>query len=143
MNTMTTGTGSAVAAARPVRRRGRALAVLAATAATLLVWVLAVPLAGVDLAARPGGTEQTVTPVAVAVATLLAGLAAWGLLALLEKFTTRSRVVWTGVAVVVLLVSLAGPLGGGVGTAATVTLVAMHLVAAIVLVPLLLRTAGR
>ncbi|MFE9689437.1 DUF6069 family protein [Micromonospora sp. NPDC005806] len=143
MNTMTTAAGSPVAAARPARRRGRALAVLATTAATLLVWVAAVPLAGVDLVANTGGTEQTVTPVAVAVSTLLAALAGWGLLALLERFTARARGIWTGVAVVVLPVSLLGPLGGGVGTAATVTLVAMHLVAAAVLVQTLFRTAGR
>ncbi|MGW5671654.1 DUF6069 family protein [Micromonospora sp. NPDC003776] len=131
------------AAPRSARRRGRALAVLATTAATLLVWVVAVPASGVDLTARIGGTEQTVTPVAVVLSTLLAGLAAWGLLALLERLTTRSRAVWTGAALIVLLVSLAGPMGGGVGTAAVATLVAMHLVTAVVLVPLLWRTAAR
>ncbi|OKI69648.1 DUF6069 family protein [Micromonospora sp. CB01531] len=140
---MNTVTSLPVAAGRPGRRRGRVLAVLAATAATLVVWAVAVPVAGVDLVARTGGTDQSVTPVVVGVATLLAGLAGWALLALLERFTTRARTVWLGVAVVVLLVSLLGPLGGGVGTAATVTLVAMHLVAAGVLVPLLPRTAGR
>ncbi|KKK04677.1 DUF6069 family protein [Micromonospora sp. HK10] len=143
MNTVTTGSDLPATTARPARWPGRLRAVLAATAATLAVWVVAVPLAGVDLVARTGGAEQRVTPVAVAVSTLLAGLAAWGLLALLERFTTRARPVWTVVALIVLLVSLLGPLGGGVGTAARVTLVAMHLVAAAVLVPLLHRTAAR
>ena len=139
MNTVTTGEIYPVA--QPARRRGRVLAVLAATAATLVVWVAAVPLAGVDLTARSGATDQQVTPVAVGVVTLVAGLAAWGLLALLERFTGRARAVWAGIAVVVLLLSLLGPLGGGVGTASTVTLVAMHLVAAAVLIPMLFRTA--
>ncbi|MET8837040.1 DUF6069 family protein [Micromonospora sp. NPDC004540] len=139
----TTAPVPAVTAARPVRRRDRALSVLAATAATLAVWVAADPVAGVDLAVRNGGTEQSVTAVAVGVSTLLAGLAGWALLALLERFTARPRAVWTGAAALVLLLSLLGPLGGGVGTAATLTLVVLHLVAAGVLVPLLRRTARR
>lgn len=143
MNTVTTGSDLPTTTARPGRRRSRLWAVLAATTATLAGWVIAVPLAGVDLVADSGGTVQRVTPVAVAVATLLAGLAAWGLLALLERLTTRARPVWTVVALVVLLLSLLGPVGGGVGTAATATLVAMHLAAAAVLVPLLYRSAGR
>jgi hypothetical protein len=138
---MDTTTTPAVIAARPARRRGRARAVLAAPAATLAVWVAAVPGAGVDLVVRNGGTEQSVTAVAVVVSTLLAGLAGWALLALLERFTARARSVWTGAAALVLLLSLLGPVGGGVGTGATLTLVALHLVAAAVLVPLLRRTA--
>ncbi|GAA3777108.1 DUF6069 family protein [Micromonospora maritima] len=131
-------------AVRPARRRDRLLTVLAATVATLLGWVVAVPLAGVDLTARAGGGgEQRVTPVAVAVSTLLAGLAGWAVLALLERFTGRARTIWTVIAVLVLLVSLLGPVGAGAGRAATVTLVALHLVAAAVLVPGLRRTAGR
>ncbi|PGH44752.1 hypothetical protein COO58_10170 [Micromonospora sp. WMMA1996] len=131
-------------AVRPARRRDRLLTVLAATAATLLGWVVAVPLAGVELAARGGdGAAQRVTPVAVAVSTLLAGLAGWASLALLERLTARARPVWTVVAVLVLALSLLGPVGAGVGSAATVTLVALHLVAAAVLVPGLRHTAGR
>ncbi|MFR9779146.1 DUF6069 family protein [Micromonospora sp. MS34] len=143
MKTATTATRSPAPTARPGRRRRRSLAVLAATAATLVVWIVAVPLAGVDLVARTGGAEQTVTPVAVGVATLVVSLAGWGLLALLERFTARARAAWTVVALMVLLVSLLGPLGGGVGAAATLTLVGMHLAAGAVLIPLLARTAGR
>lgn len=128
---------------RPARRRDRLLTVLAATVATLLGWTVAVPLAGVELAARSGGVEQRVSPVAVAVSTLLAGLAGWALLALLERFTGRARTVWTVVAVLVLLLSLLGPVSGGAGGAATPTLVVLHLLAGAVLVPGLRRTAGR
>ncbi|MFI6326999.1 DUF6069 family protein [Micromonospora chersina] len=140
---MDTTTAPAVTAARPTRRRDRALGVLAAIAATLAVWTATVPVAGVDLAVRNGGTDQSVTAAAVGVSTLLAGLAGWALLALLERFTARARAVWTGAAGLVLLLSLLGPVGGGVGTAATLTLVALHLAAAAVLVPLLRRTARR
>ncbi|WBB76433.1 DUF6069 family protein [Micromonospora sp. WMMD1128] len=131
------------ATVRPSRRRDRLFTVLAATAATLLGWAVAVPLAGVELTARGGGAEQRVTPVAVAVSTVLAGLAGWALLALLERFTGRARTVWSVVAALVLLLSLVGPLTGGVGRAATVTLVILHLLAGAVLVPGLRRTAAR
>lgn len=130
------------AATRPTRRRARLLTVLAATVATLLGWVVAVPLAGVELTARTGSDVQRVTPVAVAVSTLLAGLSGWALLALLERLTARARTVWTVVAGLVLLVSLLGPLSGGVGGAATLTLVAFHLVAGTVLIIGLRRAAA-
>jgi hypothetical protein len=42
----------------------------------------------------------------------------------------------------VLALSLMGPLGAGVGTAATVTLAGMHVAAAAVLIPLLARSAS-
>ncbi|MBU8861044.1 MULTISPECIES: DUF6069 family protein [unclassified Micromonospora] len=129
-------------AARPNRRRDRLLTVVAAAAVTLLGWVVAVPVAGVELAARTGSAEQRVTPVAVAVSTLLAGLAGWALLALLERLTARARTAWTVVAGLVLLVSLLGPLGGGAGSAAALTLVALHLVAGAVLITGLRRTAA-
>ncbi|WP_433493250.1 DUF6069 family protein [Micromonospora sp. CA-248089] len=129
-------------ATRPNRRRDRLLTVLAASAAALLGWVLAVPVAGVELVARTGSTDQRVTPVAVVVSALLAGLAGWALLALLERLTARARTAWTVVAAVVLLVSLLGPLGGGVGGAATLTLVALHLVAGAVLITGLRWTAA-
>ncbi|MEU8071375.1 DUF6069 family protein [Micromonospora sp. NPDC048169] len=127
-------------AARPNRRRDRLLTVLAVTAAALLGWVVAVPVAGVELIARSGSTDQRVTPVAVVVSTLLAGLAGWALLAVLERLTGRARSAWTVVAVLVLLVSLLGPLGGGVGGAAKLTLVALHLVVGAVLITGLRRT---
>ncbi|WFE40451.1 DUF6069 family protein [Micromonospora sp. WMMD998] len=130
-------------AVHPSRRRDRLLTVLVATAATLLGWVVAVPLAGVELIARAGDAEQRVTPAAVAVSTVLAGLAGWALLALLERFTGRARTVWTVVAALVLLLSLLGPLTGGVGRSATATLAVLHLLAGAVLVPGLRRTAAR
>ncbi|MEV0155216.1 DUF6069 family protein [Micromonospora sp. NPDC050686] len=142
MQTVRTAQPQPTAAARPARRRDRALAILATTAATLTVWAVAVPLAGVDLVARGGGADRTVGPAAVAVTTLLTGLAGWASLALLERWTRRARPAWTGLALVVLLVSLLPPLAQGVGAGAKLTLVALHLTAGL-LVPLLRRTAGR
>ncbi|MFU8854756.1 DUF6069 family protein [Micromonospora sp. SL1-18] len=111
-------------------------------AATLVVWIAAVSVAGVDLVAGSGGTDQPVTPVAVGVTTLLAGLASRALLALLSGSSpgpgpSGSASPWS------CCWCRCSGRSSGVGTAATETLVAMHLVAAAVLVPMLVRTAGR
>ena len=123
----------------PDRRgqRTRALAVLGAAAATLTVWAVAGPLAGVDLRVHLGTATQHVGPATVAVVSILAGLAAWGLLAALEHFTPQARIVWTAIALVTLALSLTGPLSSGVTTATKVALTGMHLAAAAVLVPML------
>jgi Family of unknown function (DUF6069) len=74
--------------------RARALAVVAAVPAALAVWLVTDPLLGVDLAAptRPGSQElQSITPALVAGTSLVAALAGWALLALLERFTARPR----------------------------------------------------
>ena len=68
---------------------------------------------------------------------ILAGLAAGGLLAALEHFTSRARTVWTAIALVTLALSLAGPFACGVTTATKVALTGMHLAAAAVLVLML------
>ncbi len=138
MSTITVRAGTRPAATR----RPRALAVAATVAVTLAGWAVAGPLAGVRLAVRSGDTTRIVGPAAVAVVSLVVALAAWGLLAVLERMTRRARGLWTGIALAVLVLSLAGPLGGA-STAATVSLVCLHLAAGAVLIPLLARTAGR
>lgn len=124
------------------RRRDRALAVAATVAATLAVWAVAGPLAGVRLAVRAGGDVRPVGPASVVITSLVVGLVAWALLEVLERVSRRARGVWIAIAVVVLVLSLAGPLGG-VTTAATVSLACLHVAAAAVLIPLLARTGGR
>lgn len=121
----------------------RALTVAAATAAALVLWALAGPVVGVDLSVELDGAVQPVGPMAVAAAGLLAGLAAWGLLALLERLINRPGPIWTVTATVVLLLSLTGPLGSAVGTASLVTTAALHLVVGAVLIPGLGRSARR
>ncbi|MEV4019802.1 DUF6069 family protein [Nonomuraea angiospora] len=110
------------------------LTLIGAPAAALAVWALAVPLAGAALTVRTGGGTQTVGPVSVIVASLVAGLAGWALLAVLERRTARPGRVWTITALVVLVLSLAGPLGSAVGLAATLVLTLLHLVVGAVLV---------
>lgn len=113
--------------------------VIGAPVAALVVWALAVPLAGTALTVRTGGATQTVGPVSVVVASLLAGLAGWALLAVLERSVRRSGRVWTIVALVVCVLSLLGPLGSAAGAAATLVLVLLHLVVGAVLIPGLAR----
>jgi hypothetical protein len=115
------------------------LTVVGAPAAALVVWALAVPVAGTTLTVRMGGGAQTVGPVAVAVASLVAGLVGWALLAVLERSAARPGRIWTTTALAVLALSLTGPLGSAVGAAAALVLILLHLVVAAVLVPGLVR----
>jgi hypothetical protein len=139
----TTTTARPITAAECVRkrRRTRALAVVAAAGATFIVWTLAGPLAGVDLVVDTGSGRTAVTAAAVVIVTMVAGLAAWGLLALVERFTPRAAMIWSWIAGAVLVVSLLGPFGSAVGTGATAALVARHLVAGAVLIPIMARSS--
>jgi Family of unknown function (DUF6069) len=139
-------TRSAIPTSSPAtrsRRRTRVLAVVGAALATLTVWVVADPLAGVDLTVRQGSgaSLQEVGPAAVLLVTVLAGLAGWALLAFLERRSSSAGRTWTVLAVVVTVLSLTGPLTAGTTTASKAVLMGMHLAAAAVLVPLLARSA--
>jgi hypothetical protein len=118
---------------RPTRVR-RLVVVAGASVAALAVWAVADPLAGIDLTVRLSGAEQHVGAGAVVAASLVAGFAAWASLALLERLTRRGRRIWTVLAVVVLALSLSGPLGA-VGAASLVALACMHLTVGAVLIP--------
>lgn len=109
-----------------VRRTGRAITVTVAAAGALLLWTVDGPWAGLDLAVRQGATTQHIGPAAVALTALVAALAAWGLLALLERTVRRPVRTYRIIASIVLLLSLAGPLGG-VDTSSRLVLLAMHL----------------
>jgi Family of unknown function (DUF6069) len=127
-------------------RRARALVVIAAVLAALAVWLVTDPLLGVALVAptRLGSQELlSITPGLVAATSLAAALAGWGLLALLERFTARPRTSWTAIAVLVGLLSLAGPLSTIAPTTVAngLSLALMHLAVAAVLIPGLAATA--
>jgi hypothetical protein len=110
-----------------VRRTGRAITVVAAAAGALLLWTVDGPWAGLDLAVRQGDTIQHIGPAAVALAALVAALAAWGLLALLERTVRRPVRTYRIIASIVLILSLAAPLGSGADTSSRLVLLAMHL----------------
>jgi hypothetical protein len=109
------------------RRTGRAITVAGGAAGALLLWAVNDPWAGIDLTVRQGDATQHIGPVVVAAAALVAGLAAWGLLALLERTVRRPARTFRIVALIVLVLSLVGPLGSGVGTSSRLVLLGMHL----------------
>jgi hypothetical protein len=126
-------------------RRTRALAVIAATLGALAVWLITDPLLGINITAptRPGSPQlQPITPAIVAATSMIVALAGWALLALLERFTTRAGTIWTAIAVLVALLSLAGPLSTLASTNSTnaLALALMHLAVATVLIPTLAGT---
>ncbi len=106
------------------QRRARLLAVAGATGAALALWTVVKLAFGLDLRGPAFGasTESSdVGPAQVVIVGLLASLAGWGLLAVLERFTSRVRHLWALVALVVLIGSLGGPLSGtGATTGASV-----------------------
>jgi hypothetical protein len=104
----------------------RALTVAAATTGALALWVVTGPLTGIDPSVRSAGTVETVGAGAVLVSSLLAGLAAWASLAIVERLTDRPRRIWIPLAVAVFVVSLLGPLGSAVDLPSTAVLIGMH-----------------
>lgn len=120
----------------------RGLTVIAAVAAALLVWLIAGPVAGADLSASTGSGVQEIGAVHVIAVAALMGLAGWALLAVLERRTERAARTWVFVALGVLLVSLLGPLGAET-LGGALTLVALHLVTAAVLIVGLTRSSVR
>ena len=114
-----------------------------AALAALAVWVLAVPLGGVKLAA--GEPPVTVGPLSVAVVAVLATLAGWAVRALLVRRVPANRTVvwWRATCLVTLGISLVGPLEAA-SLPALGALVAMHVsVGAAVLVGLDPRRVAR
>lgn len=97
----------------------------------MIVWIVAVPVAGVDLEAKAGGAVQHVGIAAViAVSLVVAVLAMVVRLALARAMRARpgrGARAWVIVASVVLLVSLAGP-AGAVTASAGWSLAALHVV---------------
>ncbi len=127
-----------------VSSRSPVTTVLGATAAAVAIWIVAT-LAGAELTVSFGTGQpiQKVTVVNVVVAALVGSLAGWGLLALLRRFTTNARAIWTVTAIVFALFSLGGPLSTISSTGTKVALVAMHLAVATVVIVGLRRTRGR
>ena len=127
----------------PSWRDVRDVGLLAAGSAAV-TWVVATQAAGVDLVVGAGEGRQHVGVASVVVATLVAAYVGGGLLRVLARRAPRGRRTWTAVAVAVLVVSLAGPLGAATLPAGLV-LAALHLeVGAVVVVGLRRRaTANR
>lgn len=118
----------------------RAMAVVDAVIVNVIILIIGRLVIGEFPSATVGDDDQTIGFALVILVTLLAGLVAWGLLALLERTTSRAKTVWTVIAVIVFLLSLTGPLGSGVNTSSKVILALMHTGAAATIIPLMRRS---
>jgi Family of unknown function (DUF6069) len=110
----------------------RSAAVVAVAAAVALAIWGVVRLLGVELTVGKGPDASQVGAVEVLVATVLAGLAAWGVHRLLAR-NARTAHWWTFVGTTAIAVSIIGPsyLADG---AAAVALISMHLAVGAILV---------
>jgi Family of unknown function (DUF6069) len=124
--------------------RTRVLSIGGAVTAAVAVWAVAVPLLGLHLIIRFGtGSPQSIGLDFVVGASLIASLAGWGLLAMLERRTPHARLIWTIAALAVLLVSLSLPLSAGTTASTRAALAAMHVAVAAVLIPALRSRSAR
>lgn len=121
---------------KPTTRHNLAV-VAAGMAAGLVVWAV-VRLLGVELTVESGSGTTQVDVVDVLVATLVAGLAAWGVFALLLR-RRRAR-WWPFIGSTALAVSMLGPsyLADGISA---VSLICMHVVVGVVLITGFMRAA--
>lgn len=120
----------------------RAMAIVDAVIANVVILIVGRLVTGEFPVATVGGDEQTIGFPQVILVTVLVGLVAWGLLALLERTTAHARMVWTMIAVVVVVLSLLGPIGSGANTSSTVVLACLHIGAAATIIPIMRRSAS-
>jgi hypothetical protein len=139
------------------RARTRALCAVGGALAAAIAWAVEVPLLGIHLTVRfgngrfgprhfgPGpfgaGHVQTISVGQIVGISLAAALLGWLLLTILERRTSRARLIWTSSALVALAVSLTLPLAAATTTAAAVGLVVMHLTVGAAVIPAMARTA--
>jgi hypothetical protein len=127
-------------------RRERLLAAGAAVAAALLVWAIARYGAGVSPRTPTFGTGHqpaVLTPGFVAAVSGFVSLGGWALIEVVERWFHRPRRVWLATGLVILGISLSGPLSGhGVTSSQRITLTCMHLAVGGVLIPMFARSAA-
>lgn len=127
------------------RRKARLLGIVGATVAAVLVFAIAQYALGMDLHTPASGSmpAMPLNPGFVVFVSLLASLAGWALLALLERFTSGGRRIWNVIAIAVAVLSLSGPMSGsGITGGNRLVLALMHVAVAAVLIPSLSRTAA-
>lgn len=117
-----------------------AMAIVDAVVVNVLILIAGWVVTGDYPVAAVSGDDQSIGFPQVILVTALVGVAAWGLLALLERVTTRAAATWTTIAVVVFLLSMLGPLESGVGTSSKIVLALMHVGGAATIIPLMLRS---
>lgn len=136
----TTITSSRMSSVSAAGRARRPVGVLLAVAASLLTWLVLTTGLGIDLAIIGRGA---ISWPSVGVAGLVAGLAGWAALGVLERAGAPAGRWWTVLAVTVLALSLPAPVIQGEQVADRVGLVVLHLVLGVVLIPILAGSARR
>lgn len=117
------------------RRTPRWVVVLLGMLGALAVWAVGTLTGVASVVVDTGAAMQQVTAVSVVVASLVAGLAGWGVrivLGRIDRNVARARVIWLLLSGAVLLVSLLGVMGATT-TGALLVLLAEHLVVGLVL----------
>ena len=126
---------------RSKTRVRRLFVAIAAVAAACGAWLLIEGVGDVDLQAPGSASGQDIGLLDVLFASLTASLAGWLALGLIERYTARPGRWWIIIAVGALVLSLGGPMSGtGLDNTERALLVLLHLVVALVLIPLLYRT---
>ncbi|MEU8230484.1 DUF6069 family protein [Actinoplanes sp. NPDC048967] len=130
---------------KTARRRLRMLGTAAAALAPALIWIATVPILGhqLQVPVRDGQRPQEIGLIAVVLVAVIAAVAAWTVMAALERLTSKASPVWTIAAAVVLLVSLLPLAGSGIHAGTRVALGLMHIAVAAVVVPFLLGTSRK
>jgi hypothetical protein len=126
------------------RHTARPVAVVLGVLAALAVWGVSELVFAIDVRQPAFGTgvPQDLTAGPIVVASVVAGLAAWLALAVLERLTRRARAAWFGLATLVLVVSLGAPLSGrGIDGRSRLVLTLLHLTVGALLIVLLARTS--
>lgn len=116
----------------------RIFAIVFSIVATVAAFFLA-KAAGADLLvpAELGGdmtNTQEMPVAAVVIFTAAMGLLAWGLAVVLERFTSRARLIWLIIALVVVIGSFASMFQLGIGGTDAVWQGSLHLVFAAILI---------
>ncbi|MGW0606911.1 DUF6069 family protein [Streptomyces sp. NPDC002640] len=110
--------------------------VLAAVAAPLATWAVAVPLLGVELNTTTPQGVMEIGPAPIAVVSLLSAVAGWGFVRLLQRWAPRrAKAVWTATGIAVLVLSCLPLADPATTTATRVVLTLLHAVVAAVLLP--------
>jgi Family of unknown function (DUF6069) len=117
-------------------RTGRVVVIAMAAAANGVAWLLG-RLAHVDyIVDTPLGTRQ-ITLALTVVATAVAGVAGWGVIALLERYTASPSGIWIALTLLVLVLSIVPVFQTTANPPTQLMLTALHCVAAAVLIPAL------
>jgi hypothetical protein len=126
------------------RPTARPVAVALGVLAALAVWGVSELVFGIDVRqpAFGPGVPQDLTAGPIVLASVVAGLAAWLTLAVLERLTRHARAAWVTLATLVLAASLGAPLSGrGIDEQSRLVLALLHLTVGTLLIILLARTS--